>query len=35
MDIEEYEYIPQKKKKYKSKFKKDFRRKGRNVIILK
>lgn len=31
----DYDYIPDKKKKYKNKYKKDFRRKGRSVIILK
>ncbi len=34
MGMEDYDYVPQKKKKYK-KYKKDYRRKGRSVIILK
>lgn len=35
MSMEDYDYIPEKKKKYKGRYKKDFRRKGRSVIRLK
>ena len=35
MGIEDYDFVPQKKKKFKGKYKKDFRRRGRSVIRLK
>lgn len=35
MSAEDYDYIPEKKKRKYKNYKKDFRRKGKSVIILK